>query len=366
MGPQKHAFHGGGFFRAIGEDFQHLERSDDVISADVLDAWYDPAPGAISKVAEWLPFLMRTSPPTHADGLKDAIARHRRLDREQILIGSGTSSLMYLAFPHLVAAGDAVTLLDPMYGEYRHIFQNVIGCQVRLHELQSESDFRPSLDTLASDCVESRLLVMVNPNSPTGVGVDLEFVKALLLKLPPTCRLWIDETYVDFAPAGSSAESLVKQDPRLIIAKSMSKFYGLSGLRIGYLVASPDLVQRLEPFSPPWSVGLIGQVAAVEALKDRGYYAQMAKETAELRDELTLGLGALRGVSVYPSVTNFVMFRVGDPGAQKLVDLCKEDHLHLRNCDSLSPRFANDHVRTAVKDAETNRRILDIVRKYLG
>ncbi|MCX7800256.1 MAG: histidinol-phosphate aminotransferase family protein [Fimbriimonadales bacterium] len=367
MVQQTHAVHGGDFFKAIGEEFEDLGRSASVVSADVLDAWYDPSPNAVGKVAQWLPWLMRTSPPTHGEGLRRVLARTRGLPEEALLLGSGTSSLMYAAFPRLVRADDLVVLLDPMYGEYAHLFENVLGCRVRRHRLPSEEGFRPHPERIAEDCRDAALLVLVNPNSPTGNGMDTEALAELLRRLSPRCRVWVDETYVDFAPDGWSGEPLVPHDPRLIVCKSMSKFYALSGLRIGYLAADPDWIRALEPMSPPWSVGLIAQVAAVEALKDRAYYRAMRDRTAELRADLAASLSTLPGVrKVYPSVTNFLLFRVGEPGAAEVARRCSERGVFLRNCDSLSPRFRDDHLRTAVKDAETNLRILDALAAALA
>ena len=366
MDSAKHAVHGGDFFKAIGEEFEDLSRSGSVVSADVLDAWYDPSPRAIEKVRRWLPWLMRTSPPTHGEGLRRVIARTRGIPEEAVLLGSGTSSLMYLAFPSLARRDSLAVLLDPMYGEYSHILERVIGCRVVRHQLSAADGFRPDPERLAADCREASLLVMVNPNSPTGNGLDGPGMERLLRLLPPDCRVWIDETYVDFAPEGWCCEAIAARDRRVVVAKSMSKFYALSGLRVGYLVANPEWIASLEPMSPPWSVGLVAQVAAVEALRDPEYYASVRRSTEESRRHLELELAALPGVeAVYPSVTNFLLFRVGRPGASEIVRRCRELGVFLRNCDSLSPRFRDDHIRTAVKDAESNRRILEALRQAL-
>ncbi len=367
MDSAKHAVHGGDFFHAIGEEFEDLSRSGAVVSADVLDAWYDPSPRAVEKVRLWLPWLMRTSPPTHGEGLRRVIARSRGIPEESILLGSGTSSLMYLAFPTLADRGSLAVLLDPMYGEYSHILERVVGCRVVRHELSAAEGFRPDPGRLAADCREASLLVMVNPNSPTGSGLNAEGMERLLSLLPSGCRVWIDETYVDFAPEGWCCERIAARDRRVIVAKSMSKFYALSGLRVGYLVGDPEWIARLEPMSPPWSVGLIAQVAAVEALRDPDYYAEARRITEEKRVGLARELASLSGVeAVYPSVTNFLLFRVGRPGAAEIVRRCRELGVFLRNCDSLSPRFRDDHLRTAVKDDEANRRILEALRLALG
>ncbi len=358
--PPQHAFHGGASFAAIGSDFADLARRHDIVDADVLDAWYDPAPGVMVALREHLPWLVKTSPPTHGDGLRAAIAVRHGLMPGHVILGGGTSSLMYLAFPRLVRAGDTVALLDPMYGEYRHVFEHVLGARVVGCELHEARGFRPDPQAIAATVAASgaKLLVIVNPNSPTGVAMNITELRALFTALPATTRVWIDETYVDFAPDVPTAEPLVAADARVIVAKSMSKFFALSGLRVGYLCADPSLIAQLEPWNPPWSMGLLAQCAAVRALQEYAWYRQRAVETHGLRQDLAARIDAIPGLRTFPSVTNFVMFATERVPAPVLVAQCRERGVYVRDCGSLSPRFGTRFVRTAVKECERNERIV--------
>ncbi|MFO1077747.1 MAG: histidinol-phosphate transaminase [Planctomycetota bacterium] len=357
--PPIHAFHGGASFDAIGADFADLAHRDHLVDADVLDAWYDPAPSVLATVRDHLPWLMRTSPPTHADGLRAAIAHRHGLSPAQVLIGSGTSSLMFLALPRLVARGETVALLDPMYGEYRHVCEHLLGARIAPCELDETTGFAPDPAAIAATvrAARARLLVLVNPNSPTGSGLDAEGLRALLRELPADCRVWIDETYVDFVPEVPTAEPLVRDDPRVIVAKSMSKFFALSGLRVGYLVGAPAWIAGLEPWNPPWSAGLLAQVAATRSLEAYAWYRDRAAETHRLREALRERIDAIAGLRCLPSTTNFLMFETASVPAVELVTRCREHGVFVRDCGSLSPRFGPRFVRTAVKDATRNMRI---------
>lgn len=359
-----HAFHGGASFEAIGTDFADLARRTEVIDADVLDAWYPPAPEVVAEIHAHLEWLMKTSPPTHGDGLRAAIAAMPGLIPGHILLGSGTSSLMYHALPQLVQRGQRVCLLDPMYGEYDHLCGQVIGAEIVRAELSEADAFAPDPDQIAKAAQDSRLLIMVNPNSPTGRTLSSEGLQRLLSQLPQDITLWIDETYIDFAPGVPSAEPLVATDPRLIVCKSMSKFFGLSGLRVGYLAADPARIAPWEAYSPPWSVGLLAQVAAVRALQHYDYYAARAEETHRLRNALAQELSQIPGLEPLPSDTNFLLIRTQRPAAELVAQL-RERNLFWRDCDSLSPRFQGRYVRAAVKDAATNQRMVQIVRDVM-
>ena len=355
----QHAFHGGASFDAIGSDFADLARRHAIVDADVLDAWYEPAPGVLATLREHLPWLVKTSPPTHGDGLRAAIAARHGLTPAHVILGGGTSALMYLTFPRLVGKGDTVVLLDPMYGEYRHVFEHVLGARVVGCELHEARGFRPDPAAIAAVVASSgaKLLVLVNPNSPTGVVMSAADLRALLAALPPTVRVWIDETYVDFAPDVPTAEPLVANDPRVIVAKSMSKFFALSGLRVGYLCADRALIAQLEVWNPPWSAGLLAQCAAVRALQEYAWYRARSVETQDLRAALAARIDAIPGLRTFAGVTNFVMFATERVPAPVLVARCRDAGVFVRDCGSLSPRFGTRFVRTAVKDAAANERI---------
>lgn len=355
---QPHAEHGGAFFEAIGVDFRHLDRRGVVVNADVLDAWYDPSPRVVEAIRKHLPWLIKTSPPTQGEGLVREISRARGISAEAILIGAGTSSLIYEALPVLIKRGGTALVLDPSYGEYEHLFETVLALRLERHLLEPRHGFQPDLDKLTRQASTADLVVLVNPNSPTGHFLAREHVRAVLDAMRQDAILWVDETYVDFADPDQSVERLAVEDRRLIVAKSMSKFYALSGLRLGYLVAHPDTVRRVRPWSPPWAVGLVAQVAAVEALRDSAYYRARARETTALRGNLALALSEIDGLRVFPSSTGFLLIELATGGAAELVRHAAEQGVFLRNCDSMSDRFTGSLIRTAVKDATANQRIV--------
>ncbi|MGH9592627.1 MAG: hypothetical protein ACRD5L_06010, partial [Bryobacteraceae bacterium] len=124
--------HGGESFEAVGEDFRTLERGSEVINADVLDAWFDPSPGVIEVLHRFLPFLLRTSPPVDARGLVNAIAHARGIPSDCILPGGGSSDLIFACLPRLASRAKRALILDPTYGEYKHIFENVVKVETKL------------------------------------------------------------------------------------------------------------------------------------------------------------------------------------------------------------------------------------------
>lgn len=360
--------HGGAFFEALGEEFDDLGRRGDIVNADVLDAWFDPAPGVVAALHEHLPWLLRTSPPTRSEGLVRVIARARGVPEAHVLAAGGSSELIFLALPRFVSRGAKALLLDPTYGEYAHLLGKVIGARVERFPLSRAAGWRPDADALAAAVRASRpeLLVIVNPNSPTGVHLPRAGLEAVLAALPPGAKAWVDETYVDYAGPGASLEAFAAASDRVVVVKSMSKVYALSGVRAAYAVGPRALLDPLRTFVPPWAVGLLAQVAAVRALEDPAWYAARWAETHALRARLAADLRAL-GLDVVEGCTNFLLAHLpaSGPTAAVLVARCMAGGVYLRDCGDLGATMGDRTVRTAVKDAATNARIVAAIAAAL-
>lgn len=352
------AFHGGAFFDAIGAGFEALDRHVGVISADVLDAWYDPSPRVIEQVRGHLPFLLRTSPPISASGLVAAIARDRDVDPDWILPGAGSSDLIFRCLPRLIAPGAKVLLLDPMYSEYRHVCRTVIGAKVIEFRLREKDGFAADPAALLETAIGAApdWVILVNPNSPTGHHIPRREVITLLEALPRQTRLVVDEAYVDYVGEGEA----LPPHPRLVVIKTLSKTLALSGARVAYLMAEPDAVRELALISPPWGVSLVAQVAAVAALGDRCYYREQYGETHRLRAEIIAEAACLQGVRALDTELNFYLLQLTDPAlsATTLVADLRRRNIFVRNCDTFSAAFGDRYLRIAVKCREQNRRIV--------
>ena len=361
-------FHGGAFFSAIGENFADLDRRHAIINADVLDAWFPPAPGVLAALYAHLPWLLRTSPPTGCDGLIAAIAEARGVAPDNILPGAGSSDLIFRALRHWLTPQSHALILDPTYGEYAHVLERVIGCTVDRLTLTRANDYAVDLACLEEALTDDYdLVVLVNPNSPTGRHIPRAALEALLRRAPLRTRVWVDETYVDYAGAEASLETFAARSENVIVCKSMSKVYALSGARAAYLCAGPHQLEALRAITPPWVVSLPAQVAAVRALQDPAYYAARYRETHAAREALAAEVRAL-GWDVLPGIANFLLCHLPPhgPDAETIVQRCRTRGVFLRNARAMSQHLGERSIRIAVKDPATNRRMLEVLRGALG
>ncbi|MGI5171533.1 aminotransferase class I/II-fold pyridoxal phosphate-dependent enzyme [Spirillospora sp. CA-253888] len=361
--------HGGASVEALGRGFETLDAHRDVVPADVLDAWFPPAPAAIAALAGGLDWIARTSPPVQAGGLVEEIVLRRGVPEDTVAVGAGSSDLIFRAFRGWLDASSRVLLVDPCYGEYAHVVEQVIGCRADRFPLRRQDGWRIDPERLAR-ALRKRydLVVIVNPNNPTGVHLDAAELRKVLEGAPDGTRFWIDETYVGYAGAGQSLEPYAAAADNAVICTSLSKMYALSGLRAAYLTAPPAIAAELRRWTPPWPVSLPAQIAAVSALRDPVYYAAQWARTAVLRAELATALAeAGEDLHVSESVANFVLLTLprGGPGAAQLVDRCRRRGVFLRDLSPLSPAFEGRTVRIAVRDAAANVRVAAAVAEAL-
>ena len=360
-------YHGGQFFQAIGDDFKTLERKNAVIGADVLDAWFDPAPSVVTKLAEHLAFALKTSPPTGGDGMRRAIAHARGLPPDCVLPGAGSSDLIFMGLRQWVTPQSRILILDPMYGEYAHVLENVIGAKVDRLALSRTRSYDVDLADLSPHIV-SRYdwIVLVNPNSPTGRHLSRRSLESVLSGARGT-RWWIDETYIDYVGSEQSLESYAVTSANVVVCKSMSKAYALSGVRAAYLCGPAFMMDELRPLCPPWSVSLPGQIAACEALNASAYYRARWQETGILRAELREHLLGL-GWDVVPGCANFLLCHLpsAGPAAAQLVERARRHGLFVRDVANMSGSGDRRILRVAVKDRSTNLAMVKILRIVLA
>ena len=360
-------FHGGDFFNAIGNGFENLHEKDSVINADVLDAWFDPAPNVLAALSSHLSWALKTSPPTGSEGMRRMLALGKGVKDHNILPGSGSSDLIFLGLRHWLQPESRVLILDPMYGEYLHVLESIVGCQVDRFPLSPENNFVVDIEKLAA-CLKLNYdwVILVNPNSPTGQHIERQEIESLIKTAPLTTRFWIDETYIDYVNPNESLEQYAAASFNVIICKSMSKVYALSGARCAYLCGPSHLIGGLEIFSPPWAVSLPAQIAACEALRNVSYYQARWEETSQLREELSKGLRDI-GWEVVPSHANFLLCRLPEdqPEASELIKSCHNYKLYLRDVSTMGKCFDTRYVRVAVKDASTNSAMIHILELVL-
>ena len=214
-------YHGGQSWEASKFDF---DVRDSLIVADVLDSPFPPCPEALEVIRDQLERCCQESPPTQCEELIETIAEVRGVPVRNVAVSSGSSSLMFSLLPQLLDERSRVLLLSPMYGEYSHILQHVIGCHITYFVLEDANGFAIDADDLISQAREHDAVILVNPNSPTGVYCEsmADIVSSIARSNNPgsQCKMiWVDETYINYLPDAVSLEPLCGSLPELVVCK---------------------------------------------------------------------------------------------------------------------------------------------------
>ena len=303
-------------------------------------------------------------PDPEAKELREALSRHHGLCFENVFPANGSTELIHL-LPRLFP-GSRALIVAPPFSEYAAALEKA-GWDLHYLLLEPEHGFELSLPDLSARLADGfDLLVLANPGNPTGALIP--FVRiADLLEL---CREAgtvpvIDEAFMDFCEE-ESAVSLVVNDGRGLVLRSLTKFYALPGLRLGYAVAAAGVIERLSGLVPPWSVGTLAQAAGVAALADEGYRQKTLRLVAEERALLTAGMTSISGLLPYPSVANYLLVELpGGITAAELRARLFPRRILIRDCSNfigLTGRF----FRVAVRGREENERLLAALAEVVG
>jgi histidinol-phosphate aminotransferase len=266
-------------------------------------------------------------PRTEYDTLVDKLAALHNVKRDQIVLGCGSGEILCMAAMAFLKLGKKLVEAAPTFPALGKLAQTA-GVEVADVPLNSryEHDLPTMLDRVSSD---TGLVYIVNPNNPTGTLTPRKDIEAFIAKLPPGVTVLIDEAYHHFIAPGAEYESFLDRpiaDPRVIVARTFSKIYGLAGMRIGYAVATPESAKRLAAGFPAWSVSVVSARAASAALDDLDYVRLGIQRNTNDRQEF-LKQAAARNLRPIPSQTNFIMMNPQRPPDEVIAHLKKRNIL---------------------------------------
>jgi histidinol-phosphate aminotransferase len=281
-----------------------------------------PSPLALAAARAALEDVNRYPDP-QASGLRAALAAHLGVPVEQVLAGNGSVEIIELAARALLGPGDNAVISEHAFVRFRQI----VAAHNRGARLVPARDYAHDLAAMAKAIdARTRLVFVANPNNPTGSWSRRAEVEALVAALPAGCLLVLDEAYFEFARDGADADQypdgieLVRRGAPVLVTRTFSKLYGLGGLRAGYAVAAPEVLDALIVLREAFGTNSVAQAAAAAALGDREHVRRTLELNRVERPRLAAAL-ADRGFRVLPSLANFVTFDCGRPGRELFRDL---------------------------------------------
>ena len=280
---------------------------------------YPPSPRAIDAIAGALGDRLRLYPDPVGTAFREAVARRHGVDPEMVLTGNGSDDLLTIITRAFAGPGQPVICPTPSY----ILYHTLVELQ-NAHPVPVEYSPDWELDPDAFTVPGVRLAFLANPNSPSGTTLEPAEVAELAERLP--CPLVVDEAYADFA--GSDCVALVNEHPNVIVTRSFSKGYSLAGLRLGYLIAQPEIVAGLIKVKDSYNCGTLSLAGGTAAIEDRAYLAETRAKILATRRRLTDAVRAL-DYHVPESSANFI-WCTGGPPAAEIYERLKERKILVR------------------------------------
>lgn len=308
-------------------------------------------------------------PDPKASELKAAIAEHYGVARENIVLGNGAAELFYL-FLQMVRPKH-VLIPVPSFSEYERAAK-AADCQVTYFPLDSAKNFCMDWQKLFKSALESAdCVILGNPNNPTGNLLTRQEILTFLTALEEKSKsLWVimDESFLDFIDdAPYTLRNLADTYAHVFVVQSLTKFYAIPGLRLGFGVANTKLIQHLEQGKDVWNVNLLAQKAGVAALNDIAYQQASRKLVKKEKQWLYRNLQKLEGIVAYKPSVNFIFLNIRGTGrtSTELVAQMREHGILLRDCANYPGLDGKSFVRVAVRTHEENILLIKALEECL-
>lgn len=299
--------------------------------------------------------------------LKKTLAGYLRIDTDRIILGNGAVELIYLLVKALQPK--KVLLPQPTFGEYE-IAVVTGGGTVKEYYLPAARDFQPAAGEITAAMSDVDLVILCNPNNPTGTLMPKEeILKILQLAQANHVTVVVDEAFMDFVEGREnySTVSLLRDFPNLFILYSLTKFFAIPGLRLGAAMGAPGLITKLNMYRDPWNVNLFAQAAGVVSLRDESYIAMSREFVHREKQDLFEKIQRMEGLRPLPPAVNYIFIDLKATGltAPELTARLGRRGILVRDCSSyknLEPYY----IRVAVRTREENGKLLaalkDVIR----
>ncbi|HVN95671.1 MAG TPA: threonine-phosphate decarboxylase CobD [Syntrophorhabdaceae bacterium] len=301
-------------------------------------------------------------PDMNATRLREKLGNAYDIDPKSILCGNGCTELIHLV-PRTMGF-HKVMIVQPTFSDYERACRIARPeCSVMYHILERKRNFDVEPQSLIDDAATERVeaVFLCNPNNPTGRLIDHD----MLLDIAQEMRkrqiyLIVDESFMDFS-VGRSVAHAVEKNPYLMVLKSLTKFYALAGLRLGYGIFPMHIAAMLRENKEPWTVNTLAQAAGVVALDENDYRERTKKLMSRQRGVFERGFRAL-GIEYVPSLANYFLLYI--PDAPKIAEQLESKGILVRGCANFKG-LDHRYLRVAVKSPKDNRSLLTSLKECL-
>ena len=313
--------------------------------------------------------LIKFYPDPNPVEFKEQIARYvgHDVQEENVLLGNGSIELIYMIAESL-PKGHKALIPVPSFSEYEKATLRLGGEPVFV---QLQENFELETEKIKKAITsDTKILCICNPHSPSGTL----YSKKQLLELVEFCNkkdviFSVDENYIEFADQSlkNTLAGAVKDYENLFVIRSVTKFYGMAGIRFGYALAATNLIDKLETVRQPWSINGLACQVTTAALNDTQFIENTKITIAKNRETLAKALGEIEGLHVYPSVTNFLLVKIQNRKVTStmLKELLAKEHILIRDCCTFMG-MDDSYFRVTIRSEKDNQILVKKIKQVLN
>lgn len=329
-------------------------KSDDIIKINTNENPYPPSP-LVTKALNDIKDL-RLYPDAKVEPLVKALSAYHNINEDEIFIGVGSDDVLAMAFLTFFNSNKPILFPDITYSFY-DVWADLFRIPYKTQPL--DGDFNINKEDYF---VENGGIIFPNPNAPTGVLVDLDFIREILDNNQESVVI-VDEAYIDFG--GASALPLIKEYDNLIVVRTFSKSRSLAGVRIGYAMGNKDLIKALNDVKYSFNSYTMNQpsmVLGVASVKDEEYFVKTVKEIVDTREWFKVEMKKL-GFLFADSKANFIFTTHKTCKARDIFEAAEKKNIYVRFFNS--PRIDN-YLRISIGTREQMQMLLDFLKEFVA
>ncbi|MCG3114825.1 MAG: histidinol-phosphate transaminase [Candidatus Manganitrophus sp. SA1] len=317
-----------------------------------------PSAKAVAAIRKGLEKIQR-----YPDGagyyLREALAEKWKVEHSQVIIGNGSNEIIELLVRTFILPGDEAIMADPSFSLYRLVVTTGHGKPVQIPLKEGRHDLAQMAKAITP---KTKLIFVCNPNNPTGTIVDKRGVARFLLRVPRRILVIFDEAYAEYAtdPDFPQTIDFLREGASVIFLRTFSKIYGLAGLRIGYGISRPEVIDYMNRVRQPFNTNLPAQQGALAALSDEAHVSKSLRINQEGKESLCRQFDEM-GLSYFPSETNFIYFNLNGSDTalgKKVFTALLHKGVIIRHLEGL-------HLRVTIGLPKENRRFIQSLREVL-
>lgn len=324
-----------------------------------------PSPEGLRSLKDHLDLICHYPDP-HCREIKERISSYYHIPKEMILMGNGAVEILYLLAQY--KKPKEVLIVGPTFSEYERA-SLAAGSNVRMVPLKKEENFTLTAAAIKEEIPYKGMVYLGNPNNPDGCLLNKEEGLQILKWVEEReSILLIDESFMDFVTPEKDYTFLpyVKESNALVILHSLTKFFAIPGLRLGFAVLDSALVEALQGYKDPWNVNVLAQYYGYAALGDTTYIQKTKEYIKKEKERFFAKMNEIDGLCSYRPSVNFMLCEIQNQSctAQELQEQLYDRHILVRNCaayDGLSPYF----FRVAIKKEEENNKLYEAIKAVL-